>query len=164
MTILELLDLAIESRIPLIEVTGGEPLIQDDTFKLLKVLSDSFQVVLLETSGAYSVEAVDPRVHVVMDVKCPGSGMVDTFHLDNLRLLENRPHELKFVISSKADFDWVCGFVSENGLKNRELIVSPSFGEVSLREISNWVLDGPHMFRVQTQLHKLIWPDGEKEL
>ena len=159
----EILDLVAVSKVNVVEVTGGEPLIQQASFRLLSRLSDVFKHVLLETNGSLSVEHVDPRVHVVMDVKCPDSGMGDSFFLNNLILLEDRSHELKFVISSKRDFDWVCGFVSENGLYNRELVVSPSFSYVSIRDLADWVLSGPYPFRIQTQLHKLIWPEGEKE-
>ena len=158
-----IIDKAIESKVSIIELTGGEPLIQNNSLYLLSKLADSFPSVLLETNGALPVEEVDSRVHIVTDVKCPDSGMGDSFLLDNLSKLEGRPHELKFVISSKRDFDWACGFVSENGLWNRELIVSPSFGVISLRSLSHWVLSGPFSFRVQTQLHKSIWPEGEKE-
>lgn len=159
----DIIDSAIESKVPIVELTGGEPLVQDNSIDLLSKLADSFPSVLLETNGALPVQDVDSRVHVVIDVKCPDSGMGDSFFLDNLTMLEGRPHELKFVISSKRDFDWACGFVSENGLWNRELIVSPSYGVVSLRSLTQWVLGGPFSFRVQTQLHKSIWPEGEKE-
>ena len=163
MSVSEVVDLAIASRVSLVEVTGGEPLMQAETLTLLSVLSDAYPKVLLETNGAMSVASVDPRVHLVMDVKCPGSGMSDSFFLENLQLLEGRPHELKFVISSRDDFDWARGFISEYGLFNREIVFTPCFDDVSLVDLARWVLSGPYPFRIQAQLHKIIWPEGETE-
>lgn len=163
MSIDELLDIISLSKVSMVEVTGGEPLIQKDTYKLLNKLSDVYPRVLLETNGTLSIENVDRRVHVVIDVKCPGSGMSDSFYLDNLLFLQDRPHEIKFVISSRFDFDWACSFILKHGLKNREISMSPVFGVVSLEDMAKWILSGPHPFRLQTQLHKFIWPNGEEE-
>ena len=163
MSVSEVMDRIIVSKVSLVEVTGGEPLMQQDTHLLLKTLADAYPKVLLETNGSLSVEQVDPRVHIVMDVKCPDSGMSDSFYLENLLLLQDRPHELKFVIFSRDDFNWACSFVSEHGLNNREITMSPVFEGVSLVQMAEWILSGPFPFRMQTQLHKLIWPSGEKE-
>ena len=144
----------------LVEVTGGEPLSQSETPQLLKSLCDTGCTVLLETSGAESVEAVDPRVHVVMDVKCPDSLVSDSFVPENLDILFGKSHELKFVISSKNDFDWAVSFVKQRGLTNRNLLLSPVPSLVTGAEAAEWILGSGIEFRMQLQLHKLIWPEG----
>ena len=149
----------------LVEVTGGEPLAQGEAIDLLRLLCDEEYHVMLETSGAFSIENVDPRVKIVMDIKCPGSQMAKKMEFDNLNHLVPGHHEVKFVVSSRADFDWAVRLVQEKQLDNRiERLVSPVPSLVSLKELAEWVLHSPVLFRLQPQLHKLIWSkeDGEK--
>lgn len=149
-----------ESGVRRVEVTGGEPLAQPDCGHLLSALCDTGADVLLETGGSISVADVDPRVQIIMDVKCPDSLMNDRMNPGNIELLSGRPHELKFVISSKRDFDWTVSFVRDRQLTQRVLLVSPVPGKVPPDATAEWILESGVDFRLQLQLHKLIWPDG----
>jgi 7-carboxy-7-deazaguanine synthase len=148
------------SGLDLVEVTGGEPLAQKECSSLLAALLDSKKTVLLETSGAFSIKGVDPRVRIIMDIKCPDSDMSDRMFLDNLALLEGFEHELKFVVSSKRDFDWAAAFVKKHFLDERTLLISPVPRKVSPESVADWILASGINFRLQLQLHKIIWPGG----
>jgi 7-carboxy-7-deazaguanine synthase len=151
------------SSLPFIEVTGGEPLSQPETPDLLLELSRNFKKVLLETSGAFSVERVPPEVHIVMDVKCPGSGMSDRLFADNLALLSGRDHELKFVVSSRDDFNWSVSFIDQYRLFDRHNVFSPVWGLVNPDDLARWILESGSDVRLVLQLHKVIWPDAKGE-
>ncbi len=150
----------------LVEVTGGEPLAHPNALPLIERLLDGDHTVLIETSGAVSIEARDPRAHVIMDLKCPGSGEVEKNLWSNLDHL--RPHdEVKFVVANRTDFDWMCDTIRERGLgeavhrgRLRALLVSPVWGKVDLEELAAWILSTHLPLRFQTQVHKAIWgPD-----
>ena len=145
-------------------VTGGEPLAQAETMSLLTQLCDAGYEVMLETSGAFSIQHVDPRVRVILDVKCPDSNMSGKMDTENYRRLIPGKHELKFVISTRSDFDWSVQLPQETGLhKSIECLVSPVEGRISPAELAEWVLHAPVNFRLQLQLHKLIWiGEGEE--
>jgi 7-carboxy-7-deazaguanine synthase len=143
----------------LVEVTGGEPLAQDGTRALLSLLADEGFDVLLETSGALPIRGVDPRVRVIMDIKTPGSGMADRFCADNLSVLRRDRHEVKFVVTSRADFDWAVARALSAGLCDTcEVLVSPVTGRVAYPALAAWILESGLPLRFQPQLHKLIWP------
>jgi len=138
-------------------VTGGEPLAQPNCAALLIALSDAGYDVSLETSGALSIEDLDPRVTVVMDVKTPGSGEARRNRLENLPLL--REHDqLKFVICSRDDYEWSKDFVREHGLEQAcSILFSPSQSELEPRVLAEWILEDRLPVRFQVQLHKYLW-------
>jgi 7-carboxy-7-deazaguanine synthase len=140
-------------------VTGGEPLAQPNCLPLLTRLCDAGFAVSLETSGALDIGAVDPRVVRVVDVKTPGSGEQGRNRLANLALLAARD-QLKFVICSRADYDWSKQFLREHALNDRcQILFSPSYGEISPTELADWILADRLQVRFQVQLHKLLWGD-----
>ncbi|MFO7581381.1 7-carboxy-7-deazaguanine synthase QueE [Guyparkeria sp.] len=140
-------------------VTGGEPLAQPGCPNLLARLADAGHVVSLETSGALDIAAVDPRVHVVMDLKTPSSGEVDRNRWENLDCLKPAD-EIKVVIGSREDFDWAIARVDEHRLDRRfPVLFSPVHGGVSPTELAEWILDSGREIRFQMQLHKLVWGD-----
>jgi len=140
-------------------VTGGEPLAQPGCTELLARLVDAGHVVSLETSGALDIAAVDPRVHVVMDLKTPSSGEVERNRWENLDSLK-ASDEIKVVVGSRDDFDWAMDRVREFGLDSRfAVLFSPVFGEVAPAELADWVLSSGREIRFQMQLHKLVWGD-----
>lgn len=144
----------------LVEVTGGEPLAQPDARPLLTRLCDAGYTVLLETSGALDTAGVDPRVRIILDVKCPGSGMTDRMcwaAVDRLRAQD----EVKFVIQDRADYEWAKAVVRERGLAARcPVHFSPVHGAADYRQLAEWILADRVPVRFQVQLHKLIWsPD-----
>ncbi|MBL8523130.1 MAG: 7-carboxy-7-deazaguanine synthase QueE [Betaproteobacteria bacterium] len=141
-------------------VTGGEPLAQRNCLVLLEKLCDAGYSVSLETSGAIDIAEVDARVSRIVDVKTPGSGESDKNRWENLDLIS--PHdEIKFVITSEADFLWAAAIVREQGLAGKcTVLFSPSFGEVGPEQLAGWILRDSLPVRMQLQLHKILW--GEK--
>jgi len=144
----------------LVEVTGGEPLVQPESFPLMTRLCDAGYTVLLETSGSVDIAPVDPRVHAILDVKCPGSGMTDRMHWPNLSALAAKD-EAKFVLADRADYDWAREILAEHGVADRcTVFFSPVFGSLDVRQLAEWILADKLPVRFQIQLHKHIWaPD-----
>jgi 7-carboxy-7-deazaguanine synthase len=145
---------------PLVEVTGGEPLVQPESLPLITILCDAGHTVLLETSGALDIAPVDPRAHIILDVKCPGSGMTDRMHWPNLARLAAKD-EAKFVLADRADYDWARDTLAQYDLNSRcSVLFSPVFGVLDVRELAEWILADKLPVRFQIQLHKYIWaPD-----
>ncbi|PKV14021.1 7-carboxy-7-deazaguanine synthase QueE [Xanthomonas prunicola] len=140
-------------------VTGGEPLAQKRCLVLLQKLCDAGYDVSLETSGALDVSAVDPRVSRVVDVKTPASGEEARNRWENLPLLTARD-QIKFVICSRADYDWSREIVAAHALHRRCTVwFSPSKSEVSPRQLADWIVADRLPVRFQMQLHKLLWND-----
>jgi len=161
----DVLKRVLECRCPLVEITGGEPLLQEEVFVLMTRLADRGLTVLLETSGAHDVGPVDPRVHIIMDLKCPDSGESAGNRWANLDLLKPSG-QLKFVIASKADFDWTVQTIRAYDLDRRfTLLLSPVFSlspntnaaAVQPAELAQWLLESGLQARLQLQLHKFIW-------
>lgn len=144
----------------LVEVTGGEPLAQPGAVLLLSRLCEDGCTVLLETSGAVDTSNINPLVHIILDVKCPGSGMVDRMHWPNVERLRPRD-EAKFVIQDRTDYEWSKEVVGRYALTERcTVLFSPVFGTLDPRQLAEWVLADRLPVRYQLQLHKLIWtPD-----
>jgi 7-carboxy-7-deazaguanine synthase len=144
----------------LVEITGGEPLAQSDAVPLITTLCEQGYDVLIETSGAIDTAAVDTRAHVILDVKCPGSGMSDRMHWPNLDRLSMKD-EAKFVLADRADYEWARQVLERHELAIRcTVLMSPVFGSLDPRQLAEWVLADRLPVRLQLQLHKLIWaPD-----
>ena len=141
----------------LVEVTGGEPLLQPNVLLLLKRLCDLGKTVLLETSGSLDIAPVDPRVVKIMDLKCPSSGETDKNRYANLRHL-TQLDEVKFVIADQADYDWTRRIITAEQLNQRcSVLVSPVVERLPLRTLADWILADHLPVRLQTQWHKLIW-------
>jgi 7-carboxy-7-deazaguanine synthase len=146
-----------ELRCPLVEITGGEPLLQDEVFPLMTRLADLGLKVLLETSGAHDVGRVDRRVHIIMDLKCPDSGEQPGNRWENLALLKPAD-EIKFVLASRADFDWAAETIRAHELDRRfGVLLSPVFGAVEPVQLAEWLLASGLQVRMHLQLHKYIW-------
>jgi 7-carboxy-7-deazaguanine synthase len=143
---------------PLVEITGGEPLLQKNVLKLMTMLADAGMVVLLETSGAHDISEVDARVHRIMDLKTPGSGECERNLWSNISHLTGRD-EVKFVIGSREDYEWSRERMREHALSQRcqAVLFSPIFGRIQPREIVEWMLADKVEARFQLQMHKFIW-------
>ena len=143
---------------PLVEITGGEPLLQKNVLPLMTMLADANLTVLLETSGAHDISQVDPRVHRIMDLKAPGSGESARNLFSNLEHLTSRD-EVKFVIGSREDYEWSREQVSRHRLPQRcgSVLFSPIFDRIEPREIVEWILADKLDVRFQLQMHKFIW-------
>jgi 7-carboxy-7-deazaguanine synthase len=144
----------------LVEVTGGEPLAQSEAVPLISDLCGRGYTVLIETSGAIDIAPVDQRAHIILDVKCPGSGMSERMYWPNLARLMAKD-EAKFVLAGRADYEWAREILARHGLTNRcTVLMSPVFGSLEARQLAEWVLADRLPVRMQVQLHKLIWtPD-----
>lgn len=150
----------------LVEITGGEPLVQPGAALLARRLLDEGYTVLIETSGALDVGVLDPRVHRIMDLKCPGSGEEQRNLWSNLEHLTHRD-EIKFVVAGLDDFEWAEDVIRERQLDERvragtlgALLISPVWGMGGLEELAARILSSGLPLRFQTQLHKHIWgPD-----
>jgi 7-carboxy-7-deazaguanine synthase len=141
----------------LVEVTGGEPLHQQGALVLLTKLCDAGYQVMIETSGAFDVSTIDDRVSIIMDVKCPGSGMMDRMMWTNIEHLSQKD-EVKFVLKDRSDYEWAKDIVMQYGLGDRcPVLLSPVFGSLDLEPLAGWILSDRLPVRVQVQLHKLIW-------
>lgn len=154
----EVLARALALGTPLVELTGGEPLLQPGAIPLLKELCDAGRTVLLETSGERDVSRVDPRVHKIMDLKAPGSGEAHRNRWENFQHLTTRD-EIKFVLAGREDYEWMRGVLRERGLEalGPTLLASPVWGKLAPKDLVAWVLEDGLRVRVQVQLHKVIW-------
>ena len=144
----------------LVEVTGGEPLVQPESLPFMARLCDAGYTVLLETSGAVDIAPVDPRAHIILDVKCPGSGVTDRMHWPNLSQLAAKD-EAKFVLADRLDYDWAREIFAQYDLASRcSVLFSPVFGALDVRQLAEWILADRLPVRFQLQMHKYIWaPD-----
>jgi 7-carboxy-7-deazaguanine synthase len=159
MQIAEVAQLISGYRCDLIEVTGGEPLLQDGVYPLITAMLKSGHTVMIETSGAVDVSRLDQRVIKIMDLKCPGSGECDRNLWTNLDHLTVRD-EIKFVIADRADYEWARDQIVARDLTNRvgALLLSPVFGQMEPSALAGWILEDRLPARLQLQMHKQIWP------
>jgi 7-carboxy-7-deazaguanine synthase len=141
----------------LVEVTGGEPLLQPEVLPLMTRLSDAGRTVLLETSGALDIGPVDARVRVILDLKTPGSGESDANLVSNFDRLK-RTDEVKVVVCDRADFHWSVAQVQAHGLLDRcPVLFGASFGQVNPTDLAAWILETRLPIRLQLQQHKILW-------
>lgn len=143
-----------------VTVTGGEPLAQPESHALMRDLCDAGFTVSLETSGAMSIANVDPRVVTVLDLKTPASGECDRNLESNIQFLKPID-QVKFVICDRRDYEWAKAKTDQFDLRSRvaEVLFSPSFEQLSYRDLAEWILADRLAVRMQLQLHKHIWGD-----
>jgi 7-carboxy-7-deazaguanine synthase len=144
----------------LVELTGGEPMLQHDMPELSRRLLDLGYNVLMETGGSLDLSQLDPRVIKIMDLKCPGSGEHEKNYWPNLQILQHHD-QIKFVLNDRRDYEWACATIREHRLDQRfHLLFSPVHGVLDLQQLANWMLADGIKARLQIQLHKYIWhPD-----
>ena len=143
--------------LPLVEITGGEPLMQEEVYPLMDKLLETGYRVMLETGGALPIDKVPEKVIKILDMKCPGSGEDKKNHLKNLKFLA--PHdEVKFVLLDRADYEWSRDLLKKLDLPSSiQILFSPVFDKLDLKDLSEWILEDRLPVRLQTQLHKVIW-------
>jgi 7-carboxy-7-deazaguanine synthase len=145
--------------VPRVVITGGEPLLQDETCILCSRLLDAGVTVLLETNGSILIKDVDQRVHRILDLKCPGSGMDKYMNLQNFDCLTVRD-EIKFVISHREDFEWALEILKHHKMQGRaHVLFSPVSDILHPHELAEWILQEKLNVRLQLQIHRYIWPD-----
>jgi 7-carboxy-7-deazaguanine synthase len=158
LTIEAIMDQVRDFGCKLVEITGGEPLAQEEAFELIKRLSDEGFEVLVETGGYFSTDRVDPRAKIILDVKCPGSGEEDRNHWPNLDRLRKGKDEVKFVIANEEDWNYARELIGRYELDKRAaVLISPAWDEVDLKSLADWVSASGLNVRMQLQVHKYIW-------
>jgi 7-carboxy-7-deazaguanine synthase len=162
MTIDEVLAEVREFDCDLVEVTGGEPLLQSASLELMQRLLEQGYSVMLETGGSLPIKNVPAGVRRIVDVKCPGSGESERNHWENLDEIREGD-ELKFVIVDRADYDWAVTQIKDRELDAKAvLLFSAVDGRLEAGRLARWVLDDRLPVRVQVQLHKIFWPGVER--
>ena len=147
--------------VKLVEITGGEPLLQAELNNLIEELLDKKYQVLLETNGSLPLDKINPRVHKIIDVKTINSGSKNSFCMDNLAYMSEED-ELKFVISDYDDYIWSKEFIFENNLLGRNIIFSPVFDKITPDILVSWIVEDKLNVRFQLQIHKYIWDPNKQ--
>jgi 7-carboxy-7-deazaguanine synthase len=155
LTIHEVLLKVRELRCPLIEITGGEPLLQEEVYELIATLLEEGYHLLLETNGTRDIGQVDPRVVKIVDIKCPDSEMSEKIYWENLTKLTAQD-EVKFVISTRRDYEWAKSVISREKLNGATILMSPAFGRLIPSVLTEWLLNDGLDVRLQLQLHKYL--------
>jgi 7-carboxy-7-deazaguanine synthase len=162
MTIFQIIDQIEKYRCNYVEITGGEPLLQEDTVNLAEELVNLNKILLVETNGSLDISVLKKPVIRIVDIKTPGSGEEGNFlisNLDDLRVSDN----VKFVLTDKFDFDWAVDFVQKYQLWRKcPVLFSPVFGKVDFEQLAEWIKNSGLPIRLQLQLHKIIWKEERR--
>ena len=143
--------------VKLMEITGGEPLLQNEVYDLIESFHKENFKILLETNGSISMKLVPQYVIKIVDVKCPGSGYEDSFLKENLKYIDSKKDEIKFVLSDRNDFDWAKDFIRKFNLENYKIIFSAVFEKLDSKTLAQWILADKLKVRMQLQMQKYIW-------
>ena len=157
LTIRHILNVVSKYNTPYICVTGGEPMAQSNCLKLLDSLIEAGYKVSMETSGSIDITPVNSKVSIVMDIKTPSSTEEKQNRYENLSVLQSKD-QLKFVIASRADFDWSCDLLKKNQVKS-EVLFSPVYESLEPFQLADWILEKKINVRLQVQLHRILWGD-----
>jgi len=157
MTVAQVTNAVERFGISLVEITGGEPLLQKEVYPLMQTLLEKRYTVMLETGGSLALDEVPEPVIKIMDLKCPASGEESRNNYDNLSRLTLQD-EVKFVILNREDYDWSRKILNEYSIHERaQVLFSPVYEKLELKDLTKWVLEDNLPVRLQTQLHKVIW-------
>ena len=162
MDLAEILERVAEAGVPLVEITGGEPLMNKETPLLAEKLLDDGYEVIVETNGSMDVSVLPDRVVVIMDIKTPRSGMHELNRLDNIPILRHSD-EVKFVLLDEDDYRWALELIREHGLEGKcKVLMSPVYGELEPSVLSGWMLRDRVRARLNLQLHKYMFGPNER--
>lgn len=157
MTIEALVRKVEEAGLDLVEITGGEPLLQREVFDFVRVLLDEGRTVLIETNGSRDISGIDKRAIIILDVKTPGSGMSEQMDFENLERIRSHD-EVKFVVTGRGDYEWATGIVRRHRLLHRcRVLMSPAFGIVRPDDLARWIIHDRLPVRLNLQLHKYVF-------
>ncbi len=163
MSIEEIIEAIAEYKpVKLVEITGGEPLLQEDTPKLIEILGQIGYMILLETNGSLSIAKIPTNVVNIMDVKCPSSGYQNSFLRENIIYLDPQKDELKFVIADRKDYDFACEFIMYNNLWSYNILFSSVLSRLEPRQLVEWIIADRLSVRFQLQMHKYIWDTDQR--
>lgn len=163
LTITDIIDKVSGYGCPLVEITGGEPLIQNETPLLINNLIENGYKVLLETNGTIGISRIDERCVKILDIKCPGSGESGKNNLDNLNML-NAKDQVKFVITNRIDYEFAKEIIMHIPARflRENILLSPVSGQIVFSDLAEWILEDKLIARFHIQLHRIIWPDIDK--
>ena len=150
--------------VKLVEITGGEPLLQSEVFQLIRSLHKNGHIILLETNGTILLKDIPDYVIKIVDVKCPGSGEENSFLFENLEFINKEKDEIKFVLSDNFDYNWAKDFVTKYNLIDYEILFSPVLEKLESHKLTKWITEDRLRVRMQLQLHKLIWEKDKREV
>jgi 7-carboxy-7-deazaguanine synthase len=148
--------------VKLVEITGGEPLVQVEVYHLIQKLHSQNYKILLETNGTLLLKQVPDYVHKIVDIKCPGSGEAGSFKEENLQFLRKNRDEIKFVLSGRDDYEFARRKISEYNLRDYKILFSTVFGKLQPARLAKWIIEDKLPVRLQLQLHKYIWSPDKK--
>ena len=148
--------------IKLLEITGGEPLLQPEVYQLFESLHKDGYTILLETNGSISLKGIPEYIIKIVDVKCPGSGEEKSFLLENLEFINQENDEIKFVLSDNFDYNWAKDFIIKYQLNEYEILFSPVLDKLNLQDLAKWITEDKLTVRMQLQLHKIIWDKDKR--
>ncbi len=151
------------SRVQHVCVTGGEPLLQEGVYPLMERLVEEGYTISLETGGSLPIARVPEEVHIILDIKCPGSGMQEKNRWDNLHLIRSKD-EVKFVVADREDFEYALRVIEEHNLQKKAgtLLFSPVWDQLESHELTEWILNDAPYARLNLQIHKFIWDPATK--
>lgn len=150
----EVINLVKGFKLKYVLITGGEPLLQSETYELIDELEKKYTVIL-ETNGSLPVERVNPKVKIILDIKTPGSGMCEKNYLENLMFLKKKD-EIKFVITDRQDYEWAKDFIKNKNIKTKEILFSPAYGILEPKLLAEWLISDSLNVRLNLQIHKYI--------
>lgn len=156
MSIEEVMGIIRRSGLYLVEITGGEPLLQKEVFPLIERLVEEGYKVLIETNGSIDLSNVHSEATIIMDIKTPGSGMSSQMRLSNLSLLKSED-EIKFVFCDRRDYEWAREFITSHSLTDHKILFSPAFGMLDPEKLSRWIIEDRLNVRLNLQIHKYIF-------
>ncbi len=148
--------------IKLVEITGGEPLLQPEVYQLFELLHKDGYTILLETNGSISLKEIPEYIIKIVDVKCPGSGEENSFLLENLEFINQVSDEIKFVLSNNFDYNWAKDFIMKYQLNEYEILFSPVADKLNSQDLAKWITEDRLSVRMQLQLHKIIWDKDKR--
>ncbi len=158
----EIIGIVRDSGVKLVEITGGEPLMQKDVYPLIERLLDNGYAVLVETNGSIGIRKIDRRAVLILDIKTPGSGMSGEMDFSNLAHLK-QADEIKFVLTGRADYEWAKEIMSNYALGEKcHVLLSPAFGNLSPEQLACWILEDRLDVSLNLQLHNYIFGPGRK--
>lgn len=147
--------------VKLVEITGGEPLLQDDVYRLIQKLHNDAYKILLETNGSISLKKLPDLVIKIVDIKTPGSGSAESFLKENLNFI-SAEDEIKFVICNRDDYVWSKEFIRDHNLYNYKILFSAVAEQLKPKDLARWIIEDKLPVRLQLQLHKYIWNKNKK--
>ena len=146
----------------LVEITGGEPLLQPEVYQLISLLHENGYTILLETNGSISLKDIPEYVIKIVDVKCPGSGEENSFLLENFEYINKEKDEIKFVLVDNFDYNWAKDFMIKYKLNDYEILLSPVSEKLEPQDLAKWITEDKLHVRMQLQLHKIIWDKDKR--